>query len=173
MAFKCNLCPGSFGLHKHLTRHIEAKHGSINFKCNVCQFSTNRKDNLKRHKMSKHTESTVNNHNEVDKILKCPQYELPASSQSNLNRHIRLKHPSDKKFIKCIFYILPIQWHILIYIHINPAFYSFRLWSNVLLCFSFVQSFMFKKVIRSRKCFPTLFTNELVITWMFKPNMSI
>ena len=52
-----------------------------------------------RHKKSKHTEFTVNNHNEVDKILKCPHCELPASSQSNLNRHIRLKHPSDKKFI--------------------------------------------------------------------------
>ena len=103
MAFKCEQCPETFGLHKHLKRHIEAKHTDVKFQCNVCQFSTNRKDSMLRHmlrhKMSKHTESTVNNHNEVDKILKCPHCELPASSQSNLNRHIRLKHPSDNKFI--------------------------------------------------------------------------
>ena len=99
MAFKCEQCPETFGLHKHLKRHIEAKHTDVKFQCNVCQFSTNRSDNLKRHKMSKHTESTVNNHNEVDKILKCPHCDISASTQSNLKSHIRLKHSSDKKFI--------------------------------------------------------------------------
>ena len=72
MAFKCEQCPGTFALQQHLTRHIEAKHTDVKFQCNVCKFSTNRSDNLKRHKISKHTESTVNNHNEVDNILKCP-----------------------------------------------------------------------------------------------------
>ena len=74
--FECGECQKTYGLKKHLVRHIKAAHETEEYPCERCLKSFNRKENLKCH--------------QVTCKLKCPRCEEQFIERADLVEHMKL-----------------------------------------------------------------------------------
>ena len=93
--FFCNQCDYSCKSKQGLTIHTQSKHEGIKFKCDKCDKECNTRSDLRKHMKAKN----------VHTGRKLKHVKLEAG-EGNFNKHMKVKHPTEKKlklntFVKC------------------------------------------------------------------------